>query len=662
MIKLALNVTILFFITAHSSYASPDLPEPEDDEKKGPAYVIIDTTGGTPGVPAIKTNLRTGVEGDNGNPSASLCSKDDALKRGVCNSFQLENSDLYVMQRENDDALSLDVGVFNNSSTSYNNRGTPNELTYFKPGQHIFDLQRFREAAGELSKKKSNLPAFTYGTISWQQFIQNVAAGETMTGLVRVKIPLQQITTPQKTGEEGKFRSRSGKRYGFCGSKKISKCGCGPGKDDDNDGDFEATNIKPGETVCGIKIPSKAQISVRGAIMFDWVDCEKEGQPPIALDDLPESPRDLYFKVSVPININPANPRAVDGVMQNIDNLASIAAGKQCPNNSIEGCRIAFDKNTDFNFSWVSQDAKDRFLFKSGKELTSAIFSALPAAEQYNLLMPSGYEQGWATAFRELGITHRYWQENLGFRSGVIAPDSKTNDAKPAKYDQIISEADIRSSGFEDVPVYMYTGGLVDMHHHVNISGLVYVPQAMELEQKGLKLEKRQIKYEREGKHDDDDDKSKSKSYSSNDKDHDHEVKSCQRPQEHYEVYIPAKQYISGAVLVRDAFFVEAEHEGGVTIISQYPDSYDQSRLAKGIRVGNRYKPHGGEKNVTKVSNSNNNGKNDDDNDSAGGEEKNGGNTSAGPNSGGKDDADKPSANPAGEFNPGAQWIEIRPR
>lgn len=635
----SLLITLLLFLASQHASASPDLPEPEDDVKKGPAYVIIDMTGGVQGTPAIITNGKTGVDNEYGNASAIRCSKDDALKRGDCNSLAFKNSDLLVMQREADDSLSLDVGVFNSRSARYNNQGTTNELTYFKPGQHVFDLERFRNAATAIGKKNSNLTAFTYGTISWEQFIQNIATGKAMTGLVRVKIPLAQVTTPTKTGEENKFLSRSGKRYGFCGSKKLSKCGCGPGKDDDNDGSFEATNIKPGETICGVKIPSDAQINVRGAIMFDWVDCEKDGQPPIALDDLPESPRDLYFKVSVPININPADPRAVDGVMQHIDDIASISAGKQCPNNSIEGCRIAFPKAATFNYSWVSQDAKDRFRFKNEKALTADVFSALPAAEQYNLLMPSGYEQGWATAFRELGITHQYWQEVLGFRSGA------TKDGKDGKYNQVISETDIRSSSFEDIPTYIYTGGLVDMHHHVNISGLVYVPQAMELEQKGLKIEKRLKKYEREGKYDDDDDeKSKSKSYSASDKDHDHEVKSCQRPQEHYEVYMPAKQYISGAVLVRDAFFIEAENEGGVTIISQYPDSYDQSRLAPGIRAAKRYNPFVDEK----------------DNIASDGEIRDG-SESLGSGKGNSEDS-KRNNTKSDSFDPGAQWIEIRPR
>ncbi len=47
-----------------------------------------------------------------------------------------------------------------------------------------------------------------------------------------------------------------------------------------------------------------------------------------------------------------------------------------------------------------------------------------------------------------------------------------------------ISANDVRNPQFEDIPAYMYTGGLIDMHDQVNISGLVYVPQGMELEAK----------------------------------------------------------------------------------------------------------------------------------------------------------------------------------
>ena len=37
---------------------------------------------------------------------------------------------------------------------------------------------------------------------------------------------------------------------------------------------------------------------------------------------------------------------------------------------------------------------------------------------------------------------------------------------------------------YEDMPALMYSGGIVDIHHEANISGVVYTPDFVEVEQK----------------------------------------------------------------------------------------------------------------------------------------------------------------------------------
>ncbi len=85
--------------------------------------------------------------------------------------------------------------------------------------------------------------------------------------------------------------------------------------------------------------------------------------------------------------------------------------------------------------------------------------------------MPSAYAQGWADAFAELNISSTQWS-NLGF-------------LVPAQHAAPLSVAEIRNGGFEDLPVYLYSGGTADLGNHINISGLMYIPQSIELEVSG---------------------------------------------------------------------------------------------------------------------------------------------------------------------------------
>jgi len=191
---------------------------------------------------------------------------------------------------------------------------------------------------------------------------------------------------------------------------------------------------------------------------------------------------------------------------------------------------------------------------------------------------------GWLTAFRTLGLDQAEWRA-LGFT---------TRDAAgPFDAAAILDEA------FQDIPALTYTGGLVDIHHHVNVSGLVYVPQALELEQKGFKTEPPERHLEedeaehprRHGRSREDDEECEA------DDDGEHRTRARSREDDEDDEHrcpearrIPSWQYVNGAVLVRDGFYLEAKHPGGITLLVNDPTTYSQIRLStsSGRAVGFR--------------------------------------------------------------------------
>ncbi|MDX8395477.1 MAG: hypothetical protein R8K22_03585, partial [Mariprofundaceae bacterium] len=103
--------------------------------------------------------------------------------------------------------------------------------------------------------------------------------------------------------------------------------------------------------------------------------------------------------------------------------------------------------------------------------------------------LPSAYIHGWKRAIQVTGLgaqsgagdNSTKWSENLiGSGSPFFANRYKyfflTRDSANSKV--YIDEK------FADMPAQMYAGGLVDMHQEVNISGVVYTPGQLELEQK----------------------------------------------------------------------------------------------------------------------------------------------------------------------------------
>lgn len=528
--------------------------------------ILIDNTP-NPGTSGVVTNMSTVIGGKN---------------FGVEDRFSLDG--IQVMQRNiaaTPHALVDESGVSNTASTSYGNYGKAGKLTYFANGQHLFDLDRLRNAADWLSSNVSAStgtcsvpasvtsgtpvstaasvgqchPAGTYGTISWSQFIDNIKNARTMYGIVRILVPLELNTGTTSVKNALNATVASNTIYGFC-STTTGLCANAP---------TSSTNIMPGKAVGGkgataaVVIPTvgatmaggtgatksrviakdtasgiagSGQLKVRGSLMFDFVSNVADAVyatagTPIELAHLPFQPRDIYFKVTVPINVNAGNDKDGNGVLDNIEYISSLSARISC---ATYPCKTTLTSSVTIDSGQVPQESIEAYNYQFGTNYTGntdsafvTAFNAMDKATQYHMLMASGYVQGWYDAFQELGITAALWRAR-----GFTLPTSVGSS---------ITKNDIRSSSFEDLPTYLYTGGLVDMHYLMNISGLMYVPQAAEIEQKSD--------------------------------------------------FTPdlAKMFMMGAVVVRDGFFFEGR-PAGITMISSDPQSFNHLKVNAGAITG----------------------------------------------------------------------------
>ena len=464
-----------------------------------------------------------------------------------------------IMQRVNGIDLSDAIGVENASSVSDNNLNTSSRNTQFSDvSGHLFDLNRLRAAANWMRNPTvigktlvaNNIadtvshPLGTYGTITWLEFLDNIKNARTMYGVVRILVPLE-----LKVGS-GTVRNALGATvsentiYGFCTGSGAGWCRADPktptttttyvtAPDDDKN-----NKIEPGLTVSNVILgsttASTSQIRVKGSLMFDFVSNTADSVSgasgtPIALANLPYAPRDIYFKIILPINVNAANDANQDGVLDNIDYIAGLTSSISIPGGACPAlpCNVAI---TTANYAAIDptkvpQESIDAYNYVYGTSYANNADTAFQTlfnstgfgqANRYHMLMASGYAKGWFDAFTELGITAGQWQAlSFGVPAATSAPSAS-----------VLSLNNIRSKDFEDIPVYMYTGGLVDMHHHVNVSGLVYIPQGVELEQKEAS----------------------------------------------------SRQYIMGGLIVRDTFYIEAK-TGGITVIAGDPQSISNIKV-----------------------------------------------------------------------------------
>lgn len=328
-----------------------------------------------------------------------------------------------------------------------------------------------------------------YGAISWAQFVHNVANNITMYGIVRVLIPAQAGTATVTTNAFGTsplpgITGVPDPIYGQCKTATTNTLCLNPPT---------GAGIQPGAKITltdwkGVKttytIPAGAQVKVRGSLFFDFVDGQKSYAtgvvPGIGLGQLP-SGKELKFNMWMPISVNAGNDRDGDGIMDNLEYIESVSAGVVCSNFSgpnfpcsyrFKSADIAIDPNQ------VPQEAVDTYNAQFNTNFRDSsdpafvtLFTSLNLPNQYHMLMPSAYARGWADAFAELNVSSQQWSD-LGF-------------LVPAKRSTPLTTAEIRGSNFEDLPVYLYSGGTADLGNHINISGLMYIPQSIELEVSG---------------------------------------------------------------------------------------------------------------------------------------------------------------------------------
>jgi len=470
---------------------------------------LIDMTA-NPGDVAIMTNLDYVAPG-----SKSDTAIDDGIGVNTTNI-----ADFHVLSRditEAPNALKLTIGETGNSVVE-NQFGSDTQLKYFAGGNHLFDLERIRVSADWMAQPgnlnpDSGVLAGTYGTLSFSQFLGNIQEHRTMYGFVRVKIPLELGGCLNTTGNCD--RNALGgvvtpsDLYGFCQSS-VDMCSCAP---------TSGFKIKEGLTLCGLVMPSSAQIRVKGSLLYDFVASEDNAVAGLNAGDsiplslLPWAPRELYFKVEVPIMVNWEFDTDADGAMDNMFNIAAVSMGGS--NGLLTAPPITWEM--------VAPSNMVEYEYYTGEVLTETVFEGLDNASKYHLMMPSGYATGWAEAFDKLNITGGIWR-GIPAEPAYGLPDGFENT--------ILTANVVRDHNFEDIPTYLYSGGLIDMHDHVNISGLVYVPQGMELEAKDSSL--------------------------------------------------PTRQYIIGAVVVRDTFYIEAK-TNTITVISSDPTSYSTAVINTAI-------------------------------------------------------------------------------
>ncbi len=478
-----------------------------DDQPRSTSGMVIFDMTANPGDVAITTNLSFVAPGSKA---------DSAIDDGFgFNTINIE--DFHVLSRDRTktpEALRLRIGE-SSETVSENQLDQAGESTFFADGNHLFDLDRIRAAADWMAKPgnlvpDSGVPAGSYGTISFGQLLNNVDVGRTMYGIVRVKVPLElgTCTSNDNCGKNslGAVVDKT-TIYGLCKSND-GLCSCAPAN---------GYKIQEGKKKCDAD-PDKlsdllaTQIRVKGSLFWDFVASEDnasanllEGDPvPFSL--LPWAPRELYFKVEVPIGVNWEYDLDGDGAMDNMFNIANVSDG------SSQGIL----NSPSVTWAMVAPTNKAEFEFANNKPLTEVLFDTLDDATKYHLMMPNGYTTGWAEAFDKLNITGSIWQ-SIPVTPAFGLPTGFEN--------QILTADVVRSENFEDIPAYLYSGGLIDMHDHVNVSGLLYAPQGMELEAKNSTPS------------------------------------------------APTRQYVAGAIVVRDTFFIEAK-QNTVTVISSQPTTY----------------------------------------------------------------------------------------
>lgn len=149
------------------------------------------------------------------------------------------------------------------------------------------------------------------------------------------------------------------------------------------------------------------------------------------------------------------------------------------------------------------------------------VWPKLPTKDQYHAFFPNGYERGWMVAFDALDLDADEWNslpkssassidgDNVsvtfpGKASGITTYSEFTVPSETLDMDMYngsipynLSTATVTDTDpnpndipnmflrtWEDLPALSFAGGVLDMHAHANISGMLYTPDSAEMEAK----------------------------------------------------------------------------------------------------------------------------------------------------------------------------------
>jgi len=527
---------------------------------EGDGRAIFDFTAHTD-THSITTNMSfTNFAGDSTAPECEY--QQHSAMTGNC----IEGAETEVLVDEND-TLNLYKGKQDNTHRENLRDNSDTRLTYFNKNKPWFDVERLRIAADWLQKNKLltvSLPDETKGagatvdnpvtgTMTMRQFLRNVAADQTMYGVVRVLVgfekdaktgKIQHCSTTNDSGvcdcatDDLDEEHYNAEPHNGTYKAKIGDMICHRFEEIEAEIEDHDNDMRP-DTLCGLNVTANSIIKVKGSLFFDYVYEDNGGIHPVELnvndgedDDIEE------IDIGMPILVN-----WDDGLTQNQNpvvegngtlNPAIAQAIKAISvGNTVDETKISFDnvpQSALDAYNYYQHDKNPDFTYIT----TPGEFRAQPVSAQYHMLMPTGYAKSWADAFNKLHITAAEW-ENIMSDSGSNLPEFKA----PTNTTNTTWTADqFRTETFEDIPAFLYAGGFINIKtNKIFIAGLTYIPQAFTLEVGGDEL------------------------YPG----------------------VTATSYFSGAVMVRDGFFIQARKDG-LLLMSSDPSAYSKV-LTNGGRI-----------------------------------------------------------------------------
>ncbi|MES0372560.1 MAG: hypothetical protein ABUK11_09825, partial [Mariprofundaceae bacterium] len=173
----------------------------------------------------------------------------------------------------------------------------------------------------------------------------------------------------------------------------------------------------------------------------------------------------------------------------------------------------------------IDEEFTDTSAGKRRAVFDGTVWPSMATKDQYHAFFPNGYERGWMIAFDALDLDATEWNSLPGSAASAINGDNisvawptKTGGSTTYAAFKVPSETinedyydgtipysiggigvtdsdpvtkDIPNmflKTWEDLPALSFAGGVLDMHGHANISGMLYTPDSGEIEAKQGKI------------------------------------------------------------------------------------------------------------------------------------------------------------------------------